>query len=211
MTELSAFLPGILAAYAILLVGASSPGPAVALLLGIGSAQGRRAALITTCGISCGGAGVLNLLVLFGMGVLMESAAWSVTVLRYVGAAYLLWLAYGAFKKAAAPPTLTEISVPPQSSQRLFLTGLALQTTNPKSVAFWVSIHAVSGIAAAPIPIILGFFAGAWLISFGCHGAWGIAFSSNVFRSAYTSARRYIEAALGGFLAFMAFTLAANR
>ena len=48
MSELSPFLPGFAAAYAILLVAASSPGPAVAMLLGISMAQGRAPALMVT-------------------------------------------------------------------------------------------------------------------------------------------------------------------
>jgi len=41
MSEITPYLPGIVAAYAILLVAASSPGPAVALLIGIATEQGR--------------------------------------------------------------------------------------------------------------------------------------------------------------------------
>ncbi|MEM7296304.1 MAG: hypothetical protein AAF330_06740, partial [Pseudomonadota bacterium] len=68
METFAAFLPGILAAYAILLVAASSPGPAVALLLGIGASQGRSAAMLTTFGIATGSV-LLNLLTLLGVGL----------------------------------------------------------------------------------------------------------------------------------------------
>ncbi|MEL6701370.1 MAG: LysE family translocator, partial [Pseudomonadota bacterium] len=130
MAELALYLPGILAAYAILLVGGFSPGPSVALLLGVGGAQGRHAALVTTLGIVAGSVS-LNILTLIGVGVLVEQTAWAVTILRYVGAAYLAWLAYGALRKAVSPPDLSETTPPAKGTRALFATGAALHLTNP--------------------------------------------------------------------------------
>ena len=77
MTELSPYLPGFIAAYAILLVGASSPGPAVAMLLGISTTQGRGPALITCFGIATGSM-TINLLTMVGVGLLLsQAAAWA--------------------------------------------------------------------------------------------------------------------------------------
>ncbi|MEL6691384.1 MAG: LysE family transporter, partial [Pseudomonadota bacterium] len=92
-----------------------------------------------------------------------------------------------------------------------FARGFALQATNPKAIVFWIAIHAVSGVATAPWAILVAFFIGAYLISFFCHGAWAMVFSSKVFQAAYARARRGVEAALGTFLAFMAFRLATER
>ncbi|MEM1302606.1 MAG: LysE family translocator [Pseudomonadota bacterium] len=211
MTEtLIHFLPGMLAAYAILLVAASSPGPSVALLLGVGAAQGRQAALMTTAGIATGSV-VLNAATLAGVGLLLEQAAWAFVALRVLGGAYLAWLAYGAFCKAANPTEVQAAQIAPQGFARLFLTGFTLQVTNPKAIVFWIAIHAVSGIATAPAAVIALFFVGAYVISFGCHGAWGVLFSSNAFRAAYARGRRWIEAALGTFLGFMAVRLVTER
>lgn len=210
MTDLALFLPGILAAYAILLVAASSPGPSVALLLGVGAAQGRGAAMATTAGIAMGSV-LLNALTLAGVGLILEQAAWAMTGLRLLGAIYLAWLAYGAFKKAADPTPITPAAAKPKSHRANFATGFALQATNPKAIVFWIAIHAVSGVALAPPAIVAAFFVGAYVISFICHGGWAFLFSSTIFRAGYARARRWIEAALGTFLAFMAFRLATER
>ncbi|MEO0485636.1 MAG: LysE family translocator [Pseudomonadota bacterium] len=204
------YLPGILAAYAILVVAATSPGPSVALLLGVGAAQGRSAAMATTAGIA-GGSVLLNILTLLGVGLLLEQAAWGFTTLRILGAGYLAWLAYKAFKSASAPGDLTPAKVAPRSIAKNFATGFALQATNPKAIVFWIAIHAVSGISTAPWAVIAAFFVGAYVISFLCHGAWGMVFSSGAFRAGYARARRWVDAALGTFLAFMAFRLATER
>jgi len=49
------------------------------------------------------------------------------------------------------------------------------------------------------------------MISFGCHGAWAVLLSSRPFHAAYCKARRWVEASLGAFFAFMAFGLATER
>ncbi|MEM9239609.1 MAG: LysE family transporter, partial [Pseudomonadota bacterium] len=91
MSDLAHHLPGILAAYSILLVGASSPGPAVAMLLGIATTQGRAQSLIASFGIATGSM-TINVLTMLGIGLLLSEAAWAMATLRIIGSAYLLWL-----------------------------------------------------------------------------------------------------------------------
>ena len=70
MMDLAPFLPGFIAAYAILFVAASSPGPAVAMLMGIGLTQGRSAALTASLGIATGSV-IINIATLTGVGLLL--------------------------------------------------------------------------------------------------------------------------------------------
>ncbi|MEM0935821.1 MAG: LysE family translocator [Pseudomonadota bacterium] len=211
MTDLLSFLPGFAAAYAILLVAASSPGPAVAMLLGIGLGQGRGSALIAAAGIATGSV-VLNLGTMLGLGLILTQAAWAMSVIRILGAAYLAWLAWGAFRRAAsATPPPEAARVAHASTPKLFAAGLALQITNPKAIVFWIAINAVAATQGGSAIVITLFVTGAWLISFFCHGAWAVLLSSGPFRSAYGAARRWIEAGLGALFAFFAFRLATER
>lgn len=210
MTDVALYLPGFLAAYAILLVGASSPGPAVAMLMGIASSQGRAPALITCLGIAAGSA-TLNILTLMGVGLILSQAAWAMTALRVLGAAYLAYLAYGAFRKALAPPHITAQTVAPLSAKAAFAKGYALQITNPKAIAFWLAIAAVAATDGGGWLVITAFVLGAALISFLCHGVWALLLSSRAVRIAYQKARAWIEGALGAFFAFAAFKLATTR
>ena len=203
-------LPAFIAAYSILVVAASSPGPAVAMLLGIGTAQGRGPALIASLGIASGSI-VLNLATLAGIGLILTQAAWAMQALRIVGGLYLAWLAYGAFRKAVNPPKVTVAQVVPAPGWRHFLAGVLLQVTNPKAIVFWIAINAVGATVGGGAAVIAAFVAGAFLISFVCHGAWAVLLSSSPFRAAYQGARRWIEAGLGAFFAFMAFRLATER
>ncbi len=208
--DYATYLPGFLAAYAILLVGASSPGPAVALLFGIASEQGRGPALVTTAGISFGSA-TINVLTILGVGLVLQQAAWAMTAFRVVGAAYLVYLAYGAFKKALNPPKVVATEVPRVGISRLFMIGYLLQVTNPKAIAFWLAIAAVGATTGGGVVVIATFVIGAWILSFVCHGAWAVMLSTPVVRRAYVSGRRWIEGALGVFFGIFAFKLATSE
>ena len=210
MSDVIPFLPGFIAAYAILLVGASSPGPSVALLLGIAIGQGRAPALVASAGIATGGI-CINLVTLAGVGLLLSEAAWAMHILRLLGGGYLAWLSYNAFRKAVHPPVVTVTKVAPRALWRHFLTGYLVQITNPKSIAFWLAIAAIGATTGGGAGVIVAFVLGAFVISFSCHGAWAVVLSSSPVRRAYQGARRWVEATLGMLFAFFAFRLATER
>jgi threonine/homoserine/homoserine lactone efflux protein len=204
------YLPSILAAYTVMIVAVMSPGPAIAMLMGLAFGRGRAAAVWATCGIGAGSItnGTLSLI---GLGLLMQEIAWAVTVLKLVGAAYLLWLAWGSMKKAMTPPQLTPQDMPPLSPIRAFVTGYLMQITNPKALIFWVVIASVSNTATAPLTVQVPFILGAACLSFAGHMAYALALSTTPVRNAYQRARRGVEATLGLLFTFFAFKLATAR
>lgn len=210
MADIVPYLPGIFAAYAILLVGASSPGPSVAMLIGIATSQGRVPALIATAGIATGSL-TINLLTLLGVGLLLSQAAWAMSLMRMIGAAYLLYLAYGAFRKALHPPSIQLVDGPSATGLRHFTTGYLLQVTNPKAIAFWLAIASIGAVDGAGLPVIALFVAGAIALSFVCHGAWAVALSTAPARRAYASGRRWIESGLSVFFVFAAWKIAFSK
>ncbi len=210
MIEFTPYLPGFLAAYAILLVGASSPGPSVAMLVGVATSQGRAPAMAATAGIATGSM-TINLLTMLGVGLILSQAAWAMNVLRLIGAAYLIWLAWLAFRKALNPPGIEAGVVATRSSWRHFLTGYLLQVTNPKAIVFWLAIASIGATEGGGWPIVLLFVAGAAVISFACHGAWAVLLSSGPIRAGYQAGRRWIEAGLGTFFTFAAWKLATSE
>ncbi len=202
-------LSGFIAAYLILFVGSSSPGPSVALLISIATGEGRAPALIATLGIALGSA-TLNVLTILGVGLLVSKAAWAMSALRIIGAAYLLYLAYGAFTKSINPPAFETTTAAHGSRSKHFISGYLLQITNPKAIAFWLAISAVGAVEGASLSIIALFIAGGFVISFSCHAAWAVALSVKKVRRVYSASRRWIEAALGGFFVYAAFKIATS-
>lgn len=210
MDQYLPFIPGFVAAFSILFLAASSPGPAVAMLVGIATTQGRGPALVASSGIAFGSL-CINILTMVGVGLLLTQIAWAMTILRLLGAAYLLYLAYGAFKRAAQPPELATAQVTKASNAKYFGMGFLLQVTNPKAITFWLAIASVGATVGGGIDVILAFIIGCWCISFICHGAWAIFLSSLSFRKLYQSGRWWVEASVGAFMALMAFKLATER
>lgn len=205
---ISEWLPALLAAWGVQLLGVLSPGPGVALILGVATARGRGAALSTCIGIGFA-AVLMAFATVLGFAVFLAEATWAMTLVRYLGAAYLAWLAWQAFRKAALPsppPTARQVS-----ARRSAVEGFLMQLTNAKAMVFWVAVAAVSGIEAAPWPVVAVFLVGAFINSAGGHGVWAVALSSRPFRAAYATGRRWIDATLGVFFGFAALKLATSE
>jgi homoserine/homoserine lactone efflux protein len=68
-----------------------TPGPIVTLVIATGASQGIRAALTTVAGTTLGNA-VLLAAITLGLSWVLANAAMLFDILRWVGAAYLIWL-----------------------------------------------------------------------------------------------------------------------
>lgn len=210
MSELTPYLPGIFAAWAIQIFGALSPGPAVAIILGVAGDQGRGQALLMCLGIACASA-TLALATTLGVTALVMQISHALLIIRVIGGAYLLWLAYKAFRRAAGSTAIQAKTQPRRGPAQSFGAGYLLQIANPKGLAFWLVIASVSATLGAPLWVAGVFIAGAFTISLSAHGFYALVFSAPPVRRAYGQARRWIELVLGGFLTFAAFRLATSE
>ena len=204
------YLPQLFLAWSIQAVGIASPGPSVALILGVATGQGRAPSLITALGVACGSI-VLSLATVIGIAAVLAQVAELMTVIRFAGAAYLAWLAYKAFRKAAHPPALDVEAVRRVSAWRTGLAGFLLQITNPKAIMFWLAIASLGGVGNAPLPVVALFVVGTFVNSFAGHGAYALLLSSGPVRRVYGRIQRWIEGALGCFFLFAGFKLATAK
>src|SRR6516225_1647387 len=76
-----------------------TPGPIVTLVIATGARKGTRAALATVVGTTLGNA-VLLAAIAFGLSWVVRNAATLFEILRWVGAAYLIWLGIQAWRHA---------------------------------------------------------------------------------------------------------------
>jgi len=208
--QLNEYLPQLVLAWSIQAMGILSPGPSVALILGVATSRGRLPSLVTAFGVACGSI-VLAVATVVGVTAILAQVAELMTVLRWAGAAYLAWLAFKAFRNAASPPSLVVERVGRESAWHTGLAGFVLQISNPKAIMFWLAIASVGGVGEAPLPVVVAFVAVAFVNSFLGHGAYAVLLSSGPARSAYGRARRFIEAGLGCFFLFAGFKLATTR
>ena len=129
------------------------PGPAVLLVVGLSMRQGFRIGFMATLGVLSTNAVFFTLSAL-GIGALIVASATLFTIIKWVGAAYLVYLGVGMIMplakrlwqrrsfgegldlseaKAAAPTV-------PQTVVKSFWQGFALQASNPKNILFFVAI-----------------------------------------------------------------------
>ena len=123
-------------------VAGGSPGPATLAIAGTAMGRGRAAGLAISTGIICGSA-IWGLAAALGMSALMLANAWAVEVIRYLGAAYLMFLAYKAMKSALSDKPLAVVGAKQGDLRSLFFKGLLVHLTNPKAIFAWGAIFAI--------------------------------------------------------------------
>jgi homoserine/homoserine lactone efflux protein len=114
-----------------------SPGPNGLLALTHGALHGRRKALYTVLGGACGFVTVIALS-MFGIGALLQASLVWLTVMKWVGGIYLVWLGIQVWR---APPIGVELhgSVSPRANGSLFRQGALSALTNPKGLLFFAA------------------------------------------------------------------------
>jgi threonine/homoserine/homoserine lactone efflux protein len=114
-----------------------TPGPNGLLALTHGAIYGRRKTLATIFGGSIGFATVIALS-MFGIGALLAASVEILTVLKFVGGAYLIWLGISVWR---SPVIGTQETAPVKEvrNSHLFRQGALAALTNPKGILFFVA------------------------------------------------------------------------
>ncbi len=123
---------------AALFIAAGSPGPSTAALVARVLARGWRDVLPFAAAMWVGEALWLTLAA-YGLAALAESMHWAFVMVKFLGVAYLLFLAWRMW---TAPVALnTDSSVPRRGSGlRMFAGGLAVTLGNPKIMVFYLAL-----------------------------------------------------------------------
>ena len=109
-----------------------TPGPGAVISMSTGMRHGYRAALAAILGLQA--AILLHLLIVaLGLGALLATSEAAFVVVKFLGAAYLVWL---GIQKWRAPVMPVDADAPPVRGRGLFLQGLLVNLTNPKAIVF---------------------------------------------------------------------------
>jgi threonine/homoserine/homoserine lactone efflux protein len=117
----------------ITLVLVVTPGPIVTLVIATGATRGIRAGLTTVAGTSLGNA-VLLAAIAFGLSWVVRNAAILFEILRWTGAAYLVWLGIQAWRHAGASAAAAA-----GGGHAYFWRGFVVALSNPKTIAFFTA------------------------------------------------------------------------
>jgi threonine/homoserine/homoserine lactone efflux protein len=121
-----------------LFVAAASPGPGIAALVARVIGRGSEGASAFAAGLILGDLIWLAVAIL-GLAVVAQTFHEIFLVIKYAGAAYLIYLAYRMWTAPATPRDLAA-GGNRESDVRLFIGGLALTLGNPKVVAFYLAL-----------------------------------------------------------------------
>ena len=173
-------------------LASASPGPATLAIADTSMQAGRRAGLALAFGVATGSL-TWSIAAALGLAALMASSVWAFEVMRYVGAAYLLFLAIKSARNAILGSERIAHTRLEPSPARAYAKGLALHLTNPKPVLFFGSLYTL-GISHQTTPLDLAIVIAAIgvqnTLTFGLY-AW--MFSNEWVARGYLRLRRWFE------------------
>ena len=147
------------------------PGPTVLFVVGRSLSLGRRAGLWSVVGNTLGLLPIV-VAVALGIGALVAGSVAVFTVVKIVGAAYLVHLGVQAFRQRGAE--VTAVASTPRSTLRIVRDGFIVGVSNPKAVVFLAAVlpqfvdHSAGGVTGQLLALGLVFMAVA-LVSDSCY------------------------------------------
>jgi threonine/homoserine/homoserine lactone efflux protein len=116
-----------------------TPGPNMIYLVSRSLCQGRKAGVISLLGVAVG-----FLLHMFaaaiGLTAVFMAIPLAYELLKWLGAAYLLWLAWQAVKLGSKSSPFEPRALPAESPLKLFAMGFLTNALNPKIAVFYLSV-----------------------------------------------------------------------
>ncbi|MGB5198458.1 MAG: LysE family translocator [Sedimenticolaceae bacterium] len=154
-----------LAAFAVAMAAlAATPGPGVFATVGRALASGFQHAAVVVLGIVIGDL-IFLMFAVYGLATVAQWMGDLFTVVRYVGAAYLIWLGLTLWRSNPANTAVAAIAEPAWSQN--LISGLLITLSNPKVILFYlgflpafVDLTRLNGLdivlLAAVVALVLG-------------------------------------------------------
>lgn len=134
MLETSLFVAAIAA------LGMISPGPDFFLVIKNAARYPRTAAMMTSLGVICGVITHMSYCVA-GLAVVITTTPWLFELLKYVGAAYLIWVGLQALiSRSNSKMDLDNVTPQQVKLQKAFVQGYLCNLLNPKATLFFLAM-----------------------------------------------------------------------
>lgn len=114
------------------------PGPTVLLVISHALGHGRRSAGATVAGVAFGDFTAMTASML-GLGALLATSAAVFTALKWIGAAYLIYLGVKLWRAPVAASPDGPVAEAAGQPRRIFLHAFVVTALNPKSILFFVA------------------------------------------------------------------------
>lgn len=178
-----------------------SPGPDMVIVMRNTLLGGRGAGLRTSLGVLVGNLVHIAYCVL-GIGLVISQSIMAFTMLKYAGAAYLIYLGISSF--SAAPETPSPESLEPDGKNRTwFMQGFVNNILNPKGTLFYLGIFTV---VITPETSVAGTLVLITVMQSICAAFWIVfvlTLDQPVFRRWIDRSQRVVSRTFGALLVFL--------
>ena len=140
-----------------------APGPDNIFVLTQSALHGRGAGLVVMLGL-CTGLIVHSIAVALGVAVIFQTSTVAFSALKFIGAGYLMYLAWQAFRASAAK--FEAELIPEANLWKLYRRGIIMNITNPKvSIFFLAFLPQFADQSRGPISLQLLLLGGVFIIA----------------------------------------------
>ena len=194
-------LPQVVLFVSTMAVAILSPGPAIIAASRSAAARGRAASMPYAMGLAVG-ASLWCLFAVFGLSALFRVVPQLYLLLKILGGAYLVWIAWKMVRHAADPLAMDGETVTGPG----FLQGLALNLSNPKPALFY------AGLIMSIFPTLHGPAAGmiyavALSVEVTFYAVVTFLMATGPMRRGYAVARVWIDRVAGGLIGVLGLSL----
>ncbi|EJC7064105.1 TPA: LysE family translocator [Vibrio parahaemolyticus] len=146
-----------------ILVLTASPGPSSLLCLSKGVSSGFRLALTTALG-SLSAITIILTLSFTGLGVVIASSEFMFNIIKWCGAAYLIWLGIQAFRSKQNDFAKSDSAQVSTSHVSAYTSGFIVGSSNPKAIIFFTALFPQFIDPTASLLIQYAIFAGTFVV-----------------------------------------------
>lgn len=194
-----------------------SPGPAFVVAVRNAMAYDRRAGIFTAFGLGLG-VGVHVLVVLCGLAVLLQHYTFLFDVIRYAGAAYLIYIGGKAIftKRKQAPPGEAAVVSAPQaretlSGRKALSIGFFTNLLNPKAVVFFTAVFTQFIGPGTPLSVMALYGLTSVVIEIAWFSGVAVVLTDRRIKERFLGAVHWVERTCGGLMIGLGVKLAFSR
>ncbi len=184
----------LITVFAIFIPALMLPGPDFVAVVRSSMANGTRAGLLTTVGVSLGLCFYATLSLL-GLSAVLAEHQWLARTVRILGGTYLIYL--GVRLLWTRPQSINVHATDEPSSKRALLFGFIVTLTNPKAIVLFASVFATAVTPSTPLWLMVLMIALVTASSLSWYSFVSIFMSSSAVVGRFQSAKHWIERAAG--------------
>ena len=200
---------GLMAVFSVLII---APGADFALVIRQSVVHGRRAAMMTSIGIGCSLLFHIGYTIL-GIGLVVSKSLFLFGLLKWLGAAYLIYLGIKAFREPALviESDGERVIAEQLPAWKLFGMGFVTNALNPKPALFFLSLFSALVSPQTPVSVQALYGLGMALALILWFFAVSLVFTSRPVREKFTAAGRWFNRVTGALFIGLGLRLALQQ